>query len=137
MRTDTLPIPSPVSAAFDRFETAQRDTLLKARALIFEVAREDENIGELEEVLRWGEPAYITSKKKTGSTIRLAVKKQSDQPAIFFNCQTTLVEDTRSRFGTELTYSKNRAILMPSLDDTIKSSLKFAIGAALTYHLRN
>ncbi|WP_439143499.1 DUF1801 domain-containing protein [Planktotalea sp.] len=131
------PIPSPVSAAYERFETAQRDTLLKARALIFEVAREDKNIGELEEVLRWGEPAYITSKKKTGSTIRLAVEKQSGQPAIFFNCQTTLVGDMRSRFGTELTYSKNRAILLASLDDTIKSALKFAIGAALTYHLRN
>lgn len=134
---DLNPIPSPINAAYERFETAQSDTLLKARALIFEVAREDKNIGELEEVLRWGEPAYITSKKKTGSTIRLAVEKQSGQPAIFFNCQTTLVEDMRSRFGTELTYSKNRAILLPSLDDTIKSALKFAIGAALSYHLRN
>jgi hypothetical protein len=80
-------IPSPVSSVFESLEPAQRDILLQARTLIFEVAREDEHIGEIEETLRWGEPAYITCKKKTGSTIRLAIEKQRGQPAIFFNAR--------------------------------------------------
>jgi hypothetical protein len=130
-------IPSPVSSVLESLEPAQRDILLQARTLIFEVAREDEHIGEIEETLRWGEPAYITCKKKTGSTIRLAIEKQRGQPAIFFNCKTTLVEEMRARFGAELSYSKNRAILLPRLDETVETALKFAIGAALTYHLRS
>ncbi|MDB9707905.1 hypothetical protein OAA76_04960 [Planktotalea frisia] len=40
-------IPSPVSSVFESLEPAQRDILLQARTLIFEVAREDEHIGEI------------------------------------------------------------------------------------------
>ena len=132
---DMSPLPSPVSAVFNSFEPAQRHTLLQVRELIFEVAREDTRIGEVEETLRWGEPAYITTKKKTGSTIRLAIEKESSKPAIFFNCKTTLVEEMRARFGRQFCYSKNRAILLSDLGDTDKAALGFAIGAALSYHL--
>lgn len=36
----------------------------RLRDLIFEVAEATEGVGSLEETLKWGEPAYLTSEKK-------------------------------------------------------------------------
>ena len=126
------PIPQPVAHAFDNVPPAHRQTLLDTRDLIFDVTQSDQRIGALEETLRWGEPAYLTQTKKNGSTIRLGVEKISGKAAVFFNCQTTLVEEFRAQFGSDLQYSKNRAVLIGDNHD----ALKICIGAALTYHLR-
>ncbi|MFK8033668.1 MAG: DUF1801 domain-containing protein [Hyphomicrobiales bacterium] len=129
-------IPTNVSPAFQLFPPEHRDTLLEMRELIFEVARTDPRIGVVLEELRWGEPAYITANKKTGSTIRLGIEKASGLPALFFICSTSLVEDFRIQFGELLTYSKNRAVLIDRNDSQHKSALGMCIASALTYHLR-
>lgn len=129
-------IPAQVLSAFQRISPEHRKTLLDMRALIFEVAQADPRIGTLEEGLRWGEPAYLTTETKTGSTIRLGVEKTSGMPALFFNCNTTLVEGFRQQFGSSLRYSKNRAVLAGGDDSEIRNALKMCIASALTYHLR-
>jgi hypothetical protein len=61
------------------------------RELIFDVAASTDGVGEIEETLRWGEPAYLTSQSKSGTTIRIGWK--SSRPAeyaVFFHCQTDL-----------------------------------------------
>ncbi|WP_425039797.1 DUF1801 domain-containing protein [Primorskyibacter sp. S187A] len=128
--------PAMVADVFAQIETPYRDVLMDTRKLIFDVAASDPRIGALEETLRWGEPAYVTTRKKTGSTIRLGVAKASGTPALFFNCQTRIVEEMRVRFGTELTYEKNRAILLDEKGLAAPDALGIAIAAALTYHLR-
>jgi hypothetical protein len=45
--------------------------LAHLRRLIFFVAAQDEHIGGLEETLKWGVPAYLTSVSKSGTTIRI------------------------------------------------------------------
>ena len=134
--TDINTIPADVASVFDQFSPEQRDILLEARTEIFKVAMEDPRIGELEEVLRWGEPAYITKNKKTGSTIRLGIEKTTGKPALFFNCNTSLVEDLREQFGSILTYSKNRAVLLDTDDKAAGNAWRSGIASALTYHLR-
>lgn len=130
-------IPNQVFSVFDSFTPEQRIALLEVRGLIFEIAGTDPRIGQVEETLRWGEPAYITMRKKTGSTIRLAVEASSQMPALFFNCKTTLVEEFREQFGGLLRYSKNRAVLVDMQDDRVKVALRICIANALTYHLRD
>lgn len=132
----TNAIRAHVLDAFHKVEPAHRETLLAVRALIFEAASEDTRIGRIEETLRWGEPAYITVNKKTGSTLRLSMEKTSGMPALFFNCNTTLVEEFRQQFGEVLTYSKNRAVLLGGDWAQHTSYIKMCIAAALTYHLR-
>ncbi len=132
----TQSIPTPVLQAFQQMAPAHRKALLDVRELIFEVAQSDPRIGPIEETLRWGEPAYVTSKNRTGSTIRLSIEKDSGMPALFFNCQTTLVEGFRQQFGSALTYSKNRAVVLDREYGQHSSALKICITAALTYHLR-
>jgi hypothetical protein len=131
--TDTKPMPKDVSAAFDHLPTTFQKPLLDMRNLILNVAQSDPRIGALNEVLRWGDPAYITARAKTGSTIRLGVEKASGQPAVFFNCQTTLVEEFRQTFGDTLSYSKNRAVL---IDGAPQDALRACVASALTYHLK-
>ena len=126
-------VPTDVAAAFDALPEAPRRALMDVREMIFEVAANDDRIGPLEEALRWGEPAYLTAKKKTGSTLRLGVEKASGRPAIFFNCNTTLVEEFRQKFDKTLSYSKNRAV---HVDGAGQEALRDCITAALTYHLR-
>lgn len=128
-------VPIEVLPAFQNIAPAARKTLLDVRAMIFDVARTDPRIGEIEEALRWGEPAYITSKSKTGSTVRLSIEKASGKPALFFNCKTTLVETFRDQFGGTLRYSKNRAVILDGDMAAMRPALQICIAAALTYHL--
>ena len=81
-------IPTPVLEVFQSIDANHRETLLDVRELIFDVVAGDFRIGLIEETLRWGEPAYVTTKNKTGSTIRLNIEKNTGMPALFFNCKT-------------------------------------------------
>lgn len=129
-------IPDKVAAVFEAYPVALREKLLALRALIFETAARTEGVGTLEETLRWGEPSYLTSETKSGSTVRLnRVKGTDDQYAIYFNCQTTLVETFRQMYPDVFTYSGNRAIVF-DMDDTVPANeLGHCIALVLCYHL--
>ncbi|MEP6764054.1 MAG: DUF1801 domain-containing protein [Gemmatimonadaceae bacterium] len=124
-----------VKRAFDSYPPNARKKLLALRELIFNTARNTEGVGALEETLKWGEPAYLTSESKSGSTVRIAWKRQKPtQYAMYFNCQTTLVDTFKSWFPNELAYEGNRAIVFEENDKVPMSSVAHCIEAALTYH---
>ena len=126
---------SGVAAVFKAYPSAIRKKLMCLRQLIFDVAAETEGVGELEESLKWGEPAYLTAKSKSGSTIRIDRKKSSEtQYAMYFHCQTTLVDTFRTLFPTEFTYEGNRSIVFDARDEIPVKELSFCIAMALTYH---
>lgn len=64
-----------VAVVFDSYPEEMRVKLLFLRRLIYETAASLEEVGELEETLKWGEPSYLTPKSKSGSTIRIAWKE--------------------------------------------------------------
>jgi hypothetical protein len=126
-------LPQNVAAAYDAFPAPAKAALLHVRALIFETAAQ-QDVGQIEETLKWGEPAYLTA-PRIGSTVRLGwKKKQPDHGAIFLNCQTTLIGDLRAAFGGELTFQGNRAILLPLANMPPDAVVGMCISAALTYH---
>jgi Domain of unknown function (DU1801) len=126
-----------VAKMFETYPSAMRERLLSLRALIFEVAGEHPAVGELEETLKWGEPAYLTSASKSGTTIRIAWKaKQPNQVSMYFNCQTNLVETFRTLFPTGLQFVGNREIVLPLAQKLPRAELALCIEAALTYHQR-
>lgn len=105
------------------------------RQLIFDTAAATDGVGPIEEVLKWGEPAYLTSNTKSGSTIRIAWKESKpSQYAMYFHCQTTLVDTFRTLFPTELKYEGKRSIVFNGDDIVPVEELAFCIAAALTYH---
>ena len=100
-----------VKSVYNGYPAKPRQQLLRIRELILETAAATPVVGELEETLKWSEPAYLTSKSKSGSTIRLGWKeKKPEKVAMYLNCQTTLVDTYRTLYP-ELQYDGNRAVL--------------------------
>lgn len=129
-------MPADVAEVFAGYSDAVRAKLIELRDLIFETAAESEVVGELTETLKWGEPAYLTTETKIGSTIRLgAPRGRPECCALYFNCNTTLVESFRERFGDALELEGNRAVLFPCDAELPVEIAGACIEAALTYHL--
>ena len=109
---------------------------MNLRQLIFDVAAKKKEVGELEETLKWGEPAYLTSQTKSGSLIRIDVKKSDPSKyAMYFHCQTNLVNSFKTLFPHTFSYEKNRAIIFDENDRVPANELRTCIAMALTYHL--
>lgn len=124
-----------VAAVFMAFPDKVKPRLLELRQLIFDTAAAIDGVGELEEVLRWGEPAYLTTQSKTGSMIRLNNRHPAgDRYSIFFHCQTNLVETFRKRYPELGSYEGNRAITFATEDQIPVDELRPCIEMALTYH---
>jgi hypothetical protein len=124
-----------VAAAFAAYPAALRPSLLALRALIVEVAEAELGKGALIETLKWGQPAYLPARPRTGTTVRIdAVKGEPDRYAAYFHCQTTLIEDFRQRYPGLFVFEGNRALLFRRGERLPKAALKHCIGLALTYH---
>ena len=108
------------------------------RTLILEVAAQTQGVGALEESLKWGEPAYVTTVSKSGSTIRIAWKKaRPTQYAMYFNCQTTLVDSFKTMFPTAFKFEGNRALVFDESDEVPVEALSICVEMALTYHAKS
>lgn len=124
-----------VKSVFDNYPVEYREPLLQIRALIYSVASNISEVGELEESLKWGQPTYSTVKTKTGSPIRLD-RFGENKIAIFFHCQTSLVSSFQSLFHNRLEFSSNRAIVLEPSETLPVNELSLCIEMALTYHLK-
>ena len=91
----------------------------------------------MEETLKWGQPSYLTTETKSGSTIRLdAIRAMPGSYALYFHCQTTLVETFKDKFGATFRYEGNRALIFSAADKIPETELRECIALALTYHVK-
>lgn len=126
-----------VRAAIGAHPKAMREVLLALRNLILTTAAETKSVGPLVETLKWGEPAYLPTAPRVGTTVRInALKGSPDKVAVLFHCQTNLVASFRERYPDVLKFEGNRAIVLPVAKPLPKQALKHCIAMALTYHLR-
>jgi hypothetical protein len=126
-----------VEAAFDAYPKPLRPKLLALRRLILDTARNTIGVGAIEETLKWGQPSYLTPETKSGSTIRIdAIKAKAGQYAVYFHCQTNLVETFRELYPSEFSYGGNRCIILNAADDVPEPALRHCVALALTYHLK-
>ena len=125
-----------VAAVFEASPRDIRTKLLFLRQLIFDVASETAGVGELKETLKWGQPSYITTRSKSGSIIRIdRVKSQARRYAMYFHCQTTLVDTFKEIYSEKFKYEGNRGIVFNVDDEIPVKELCHCISLALTYHL--
>ena len=136
--THTEDIPDPgVRTAFENYPEEIRDRLLALRRLILETAAQTQGVGDLEETLKWGQPSYLTSATKAGSTIRIdRTRSEAGHYAMYFHCQTNLISTFREVYPDTFTYEGNRSILFEPEGDIPEAELRHCISMALTYHLR-
>jgi hypothetical protein len=130
-------IPDPaVDAVFSAYPKPLKAKLLALRRLIFDTARTTKGVGALQETLKWGQPSYLTLETKSGSTIRIdRDKSAANRYAIYFHCQTDLVETFRELYPA-LSFGGNRSILLDAGQDMPEPALRHCVALALTYHVR-
>lgn len=125
-----------VKQKFSSYPDRIKPKMESLRDLIYEVAQATEGVGELEETLKWGEPAYLTSQTKSGTTIRIDWKsKNPEQIGMYVSCNTTLINTFKTLFENDLTFEGNRAIVLPVEQPLPKKQLMICIQMALRYHL--
>ena len=109
-----------------------RGKLLHLRELILETATAANDIGSVEETLKWGEPSYVS---RIGSTVRIDWKEKAPaQYAMYFHCGTKLVATFRELYRDELRFEGNRAIILGVDEEVDREVLGHCIVLALRYH---
>ena len=126
-------IPETVAATIASAPQSLQPHLHAVRDIILAAAKAT-NTAPLTETLKWGQPAYLPP-KKDGTTIRLGWKPEMpDTIGLYVHCQTTLVDQYRTRFPTEFQYQTNRAVLIPTSSPLNADALHQIAALALTYH---
>ena len=126
---------SDVEAVFALYPSILRGPLLNLRHLIFETAKCTDGVGALDEMLKWGQPSYLTS--GCGTTLRLGpVKYSATQYALYFHCQTSLAATFGDLYGETLNIEGNRSIVFDLGAGFSTKAVTNCIALALTYHLK-
>lgn len=124
-----------VATAFAAYPASLRVKLMELRALVFEMALA-EGVGHIEETLKWGQPSYLTSETKSGTTIRIDRDETSGgNYALYVNCRSNLVEEWRAHYP-DLIFGGNRSIHFSAADPLPEEEVRHCIALALTYHRR-
>ena len=135
-KTSAVGSSTAVDAVFEAYPRLVQAKLLALRRLIFDTAKTTKGVGALEEALKWGQPSYLTTESKSGSTVRIdQLKTEPGGYAVYFHCQTDLVETFRELYP-ELRYGGNRSILLDAGEKLPEAALRHCIALALTYHAR-
>ena len=125
---------SNVASIFEAYPKHIRKKMLALRQLVFETAAELDDVGNVEETLKWGEPSY---RAKGGSTVRMDWKQSNPtQYALYFHCQTKLVDTFKELYRNKLKFQGNRAIVFDLNDQIPVDTIKHCIELTLTYHSR-
>ncbi len=112
-------------------------TLTALRALVLDTARATPGVGRIEEGLRWGQHSFLTPETGSGSTIRIdGVRHDPERAAVYFHCQSGLVDAFEEIYGDKLTYDGKRALLFPTGKHIPAKIVAHCIALALTHHLR-
>lgn len=108
-----------------------KTVLLNIRKWMDDIAKHDQ-LSEIEETFKWGEPAYLV---KQGSTIRMDYKhKFEGKVALYFNCKTPLIETFKEVYSNEFEYQGNRLMLIDLNKPLPEASIKHCLSLALNYH---
>lgn len=119
-----------VKQKFEQYPSNTIKPLLRIRALILKVAQEND-ITNLQETLKWGEPSYLSH---IGSTIRYDWKpKYPSEYRLYFHCQTRLIETFKEIYGDTFTYEGNRALVFKLDAELPVDELSHCLSMALRY----
>lgn len=126
-----------IQAALDAQPAAIRAGLMSLRKLILDTARKTPGVGPITEDLRWGQPSFLTLATRSGSTIRInGFRDDPDRFAVFFHCQSGLIDQFRTIYGDTLVFVGKRAIACRVGEPLPMDELAHCISLALTHHAR-
>ncbi|MFQ1699379.1 DUF1801 domain-containing protein [Loktanella agnita] len=124
-----------VADAYDALPPDVRDMALTLRDLILSVAWDTPQVGRIEETLKWGQPSYLTSETKSGSTLRIGMAKNGGA-ALFAHCATNIISTYANTFPEADQIEGNRAVIFMRAQDIVPERVRLLIYHGLTYHLK-
>jgi len=125
-----------VAAIFKAYPPRLRTRLMALRELVFDTAARTPGVGRLDETLKWGQPSYLTTERGSGSTVRIDRLRDSDGYAIYFHCQSGLVDQFRAIYPDTFAFEGNRAIVFEAATRVPVRALSHCIGLAFTHQAR-
>ncbi len=126
-----------VEQKFQSYPHAIRRPLMQLREMVFETAKSLEDCGDIIEALKWGQPSFLTQKPKSGSTIRMDASKECGNGiALYFHCQSGLIDEFRRHYSDVVTFENKRAILLNGDTPLPQNELRHCLALALTHHSR-
>ncbi|MEQ8292421.1 MAG: DUF1801 domain-containing protein [Roseovarius sp.] len=127
-------IPDPVRDVIDGYPPEARKGVLALRGLILAVASRLPEVGPLDETLKWGQPAYLPRRPRTGTTLRIGLHKEA-RFALFAPCQITIISTYGETFPAWDRLDGDRAVLFDTPSQVEPERLAHLVRHALTYHL--
>jgi hypothetical protein len=98
------------AAVFSAYPKPLKAKLLALRRLIFNTARSTNGVGALQETLKWGSRVISRRRRKAAAPSGIdRVNSAANRYAIYFHCQTDLVETFRKLYPTEFSHGGNRS----------------------------
>src|ERR1700704_6829336 len=107
---------SAVASVFKAYPSGLRAKLMALRELVFDTAAKTTGVGRLTETLKWGQPSYLTEETGSGTTVRIDRLKADNGYAVYFHCQSGLVDQFRELYPDTFKYQGKRAIVFKADD---------------------
>ena len=123
----------PVARAYGLFPVPLHALAMDLRVVVFTVAARME-LPDLEETIKWGEPAYLPG--RGGTTLRIGYGRDATVCKLLVNCQTTLIDGWRQRFEGRLVFEGNRAVLLAPGVPFDRGAIETCVADAFVYHKR-
>src|SRR5437868_931190 len=102
-----------VAAVFKAYPPGLRTRLMALRQLVFDTAAKTAGVGLLSETLKWGQPSYLTAESGSGTTVRIdRLKNRDDGYAVYFHCQSGLVESFRWIYPDSFSSETQRSVVL-------------------------
>lgn len=125
-----------VKTTYDAYPPAARLFLLNIRELVFTLATQSDEVGQVTETLKWGNPSYLTHSPKSGTPLRLTwLSKSPFDCALSVHCQTIMLEEFKQAYP-ECRYDGRRSLLLDYRQPMPTNTVSDFIRMALTYHAR-
>ncbi|WP_169569630.1 DUF1801 domain-containing protein [Sneathiella limimaris] len=124
-----------VRDVFSALPKAAQAHLATLRNVIFDFSSNSQQVGKIEECLKWGQISFVPYAPKSGTTIRFDYDGTADRLGLLVHCQTRLIDDFRHEFPNAFEYEKNRGLWFSCKEKLDLDLLKSFIFRALTYHL--
>ncbi|SHJ67586.1 hypothetical protein SAMN05444000_111116 [Shimia gijangensis] len=128
--------PSDIETTIAGWPEAAKTCFHALRKVIFQTAASNSAVGTLEEVLKWGEPSFLTSQTRSGTTLRISWKpKTPDEIGVFVICRTDMLKQVRALYPEAFRYEGTRAAYLPLSHPIPEEAVAYLAMRAQTYHL--
>ncbi|MBY5932280.1 hypothetical protein KUV51_04645 [Tateyamaria omphalii] len=126
--------PTDILARVETWPTPAQTHFLRTRTLVHEVAT-SEDIGPLDESLKWGQPAWRPTRARTGSTLRVDWSPSTPNRLLaFVDCKTDLAAQMDLRFPGQFHNDGRRALGFDTETPLDEDAVWQLAQLTLTYH---